>query len=248
MKSNKSLYFIKSILKPKHFQCKRNQFTCSDGTCIDLKARCNNVYDCSDGSDESVCEPLSTHKKNYRKTFPPFSGSNKTNINIRIVIGSIQSIDELAMTFTSEVAIYLRWRDERITFYNLVQSENILSKDWQDQIWLPSLYFSNTKDNKEILSGNSIQVVIIPHSQPTFNKMSELNEANIFKGKENELELESWNELTFKCNFELWRYPFDVQHCSVDIKIQAELRNYTSLNPTGLTYTGTFNLVTYRNF
>ena len=213
-----------------------------------MKARCNNVYDCSDGSDESVCEPLSTHKKNYRKTFAPFSGSNKTNINIRIVIGSIQSIDELAMTFTSEVAIYLRWRDERITFYNLAQSENILSKDWQDQIWLPSLYFSNTKDNKDILSGNSIQVVIIPHGQPTFNKISELNEANIFKGKENDLELESWNELTFKCNFELWRYPFDVQHCSVDIKIQAELRNYTSLNPIELTYTGIFNLVTYRLF
>ena len=151
--------------------------------CVDLKARCNNVFDCSDGSDEGFCEPLSIDKKEYRKEFPPFTGSSKTIIDIRIHIGSIDSIDELAMTFTSEVAIFLRWRDERITFYNLVQSENILSKDWQDQIWLPSLYFSNTKDNKEILSGNSIQVVIIPHSQPTFNKISELNEANIYKAK-----------------------------------------------------------------
>ena len=235
-------------MKPSHFQCKRNQFTCSDGTCIDLKARCNNVYDCYDGSDESVCEPLSTHKKNYRKTFAPFSGSNKTNINIRITIGSIQSIDELAMTFSSEVAIFLSWRDERITFRNLAKGKTVLSKVWYDQIWLPPLYFSNTKDNKQILSGNSIEVAIIPHGKPTYNKISELNEANVFKGKENDLELESWNELTFKCNFALWRYPFDVQHCSIDIKIQTELRNYTILNPKEVTYTGIFNLVTYRNF
>ena len=113
-----------------------------------------------------------------------------------------------------------------------------MSKDWQDQIWLPSLYFSNTKENKDVLSGNSIEVVIIPQGQATPNKKSELNEANTFKGKENYLELESWNELTFKCNFELWRYPFDVQQCSINVKIPPELRNYTVLNPIEITYTG----------
>ena len=182
--------------------------------------------------------------KNYRKTFPPFTGSKKTDINISIHIDSIDTIDELAKTFTSEVDVILRWRDQRITFRNLAQSKKVLSKAWYDQIWLPPLYFSNTKGNQQILSGSQIVVAIILLGQPLLNKISELNEENIFKGEENDLELLSRNELTFKCNFELWRYPFDVQYCSVNVKIPSEWRNYTILNPIEITYTGIFNLIT----
>ena len=117
--------------------------------------------------------------------------------------------------------------------------KRILSKVWYDQIWLPPLYFYNTKEYDVILNGNYIEVAIIPHGEPILNKISELNEANIFKGEENDLELLSWNTATFNCNFELWMYPFDVQYCSVDVKIPLELRNYTTLNPIGFIYTGT---------
>ena len=149
------------------------------------------------------------------------------------------------MTFTSEVRISVRWRDQRIIFRNLAQGKKVLSKVWHDQIWLPPLYFSNTKENKQILNGNYVEVAIIPHGQPLFNKISELNEANLFKGEENDLELFSVNELTFKCNFELRNYPFDVQHCSANVKIPSELRNYTILNPIQFIYTGTFSLIPY---
>ena len=85
---------------------------------------------------------------------------------------------------------------------------------------------------------------IIPHGQPLMNKRSELNEANIFKGVENDLELSSWSAQTYQCDFELWRYPFDVQDCSVDVKIPPELRNFTVLNPIEFIYSGISNLIT----
>ena len=88
-------------------------------------------------------------------------------------------------------------------------------------------------------------MVIIPHGQPLINKRSELDEANIFKGEENDLELGSWSAHTHQCDFELWRYPFDVQDCSVDVKIPNELWNFTVLNPMEFIYTGISNPITY---
>lgn len=35
--------------------CSSNQFQCVDGPCINIDKRCNEVEDCSDGSDEFLC-------------------------------------------------------------------------------------------------------------------------------------------------------------------------------------------------
>ena len=35
--------------------CTAAQFTCSNGQCVPLSARCNNVNECNDGSDEQNC-------------------------------------------------------------------------------------------------------------------------------------------------------------------------------------------------
>ena len=35
--------------------CTSNQFTCANGQCVPSASRCNNVRECSDGSDELNC-------------------------------------------------------------------------------------------------------------------------------------------------------------------------------------------------
>ena len=39
-------------------ECDKDDFTCSDGSCIESFRRCDFIEDCSDGSDENNCRKL----------------------------------------------------------------------------------------------------------------------------------------------------------------------------------------------
>ena len=46
---------IAIFLRFKLIECSSNQFTCTDGECVAGNARCNNIRECKDGSDETNC-------------------------------------------------------------------------------------------------------------------------------------------------------------------------------------------------
>ena len=215
-----------------------NEFTCNDGSCIGLERRCDIVFDCPDGSDEDHCEPLEIDEKNYKKTYPPFLRSHKTIIRLGLKINEISKIDELAHTFKADLSIELKWIDHRITFNNLEKNGNFLNRFWQEQIWLPPLYFRNTEERVPILMGDIVRVKVLRQGEAEQNDVSKTNEGNQFSGEQNELHLTSKDETVYKCIFELSWFPFDVQHCSIDIIIPKELRDYTTLIPNRLEYTG----------
>ena len=113
-----------------------------------------------------------------------------------------------------------------------------MDRFWQDQIWLPPLYFSNTEEKVPILTGKHVQVEVLRQGEPEKIDVSRINEGNQYSGDKSELHLTARDVLFYNCVFELSWFPFDVQHCSIDIKIPKQLRNYTTLIPNRVEYKG----------
>ena len=90
----------------------------------------------------------------------------------------------------------------------------------------------------QIWNDESIVVKILKQGQSIHNEMSDLHEETLYLGDENDLQLDGQYETTFKCLFELKNFPFDTQHCTMNLKIPHGIRNYTKLKAKKLTFTG----------
>ena len=181
---------------------------------------------------------MSIEEEKYQSIFPPVSNGTKTEVFVSMDILSITNIDEMAMTFTSKLGLFIQWRDQRITFNNLNSNGNFLTESQLDQIWLPPLIFSNTKDFILISGQDHDDVKILKKGPPTLNEASELKEEEIYRGDENDLLLTAYHQRDFHCNFELSNFPFDLQKCSIDIIASEKFRQHIILKPMELNFPG----------
>ena len=168
------------------------------------------------------------------------SRSEKTDIKVNLIVYAITNVDELAMTFTAKVKSQIQWKDGRIIFKDLANETNFLNKDWQDQIWLPPLYYSNTEETVQILKGDLVQVEVLRQGKPKYNIVTRVNEGHLFNGEENELQLIAKDELEFNCLYDLSWFPFDNQQCSIQIRIPLDLRDYITFEAQEVAYKGRY--------
>ena len=203
-----------------------------------MDARCNFLYDCPDRSDEWNCEMVSIEKNEYQKNFPPVSNGTKTDVFVGMDIVSISNIDEMARTFTSKLKVSFHWRDQRMTFNNLNPHGNFLRHSWLHQIWLPPVLFSNTKEFILITEKDDAVVKILRQGPLSLNKASELNEGKTYRGAENDISLTASHQHEFDCSYDLSHFPFDIQKCSIDIKVADEFEQYITLKPKKLNFPG----------
>lgn len=163
-----------------------------------------------------------------------------TQIFIDMKILSISNIDELAMSFNAKLKTTLRWRDKRITFKNLTPNGTFLSNSMLNKIWIPSMTFTNTKRYRRIKESDSVSAKVSQQGSPSLIDVSEIHEGNTFKGEEQDLSLFVQHRDDFQCKFDLSMYPFDTQKCAIRIKVTDDFRQFITLVPKKLYYSGMF--------
>ena len=222
--------------------CNENQFTCDyGGACINMEERCDQMQDCQDGSDEMGCKILSL-KDSYNKRVPPVGIIRRevktlrpVDVNVSLTLDQVVAIKEEDHSIELQFQISLEWKEDRATYYNLKSKYylNALSEDEIKTLWLPLVIYTNTDQKETTRLGVewewSTSVNVKKEGSCTRAKYEEIDEAEIFKGRENSLVMTQSYTHEFQCVYKLERYPFDSQvRRFLTISVNLYFRNVSS--------------------
>ena len=233
--------------------CDVDEFTCNDGTCIDVSKKCDFVNDCFDSSDEKMCDVLSMkhYGTDYNPAMPDISfGENKNiipaTVNVSMRLIGISKIKEIDMQFSAKLKLDLDWIDTRLTWMNLYKDKslNMLFGYEKSMIWTPEIIFVNTENEETTKADNSSKITIDKISSFELDEL-DLHETAYFPGSENPLTYSRIFSLDFKCSFELRRYPFDTQTCEIEMAVTFAESKFVRLIPSKLQYIGPVEMLTY---
>ena len=130
--------------------CSRNEFTCSNGKCINIDKRCDGLTQCVDGSDEQDCR-LVVPSIGYNKFLvpPPIGNDNQLILDISYDFKMILYIDEEENFMRVNFNLQKEWYNSFLTFQNLKQhTDNLIYSDDRNMIWIPWITTINL-ENKE---------------------------------------------------------------------------------------------------
>ena len=111
--------------------------------------------------------------------------------------------------------------DWRLSFVNLKDKEasNGLSRKDRERLWFPNLVFENSQ-NGPFVKDEPLSVFNVKHEgHPTKKFNFDINEYQEYRGVESPIIFENIYELNLACEMELHFYPFDTQHCFIQVNI-----------------------------
>ena len=123
--------------------CQRTEFACStNGQCFPQSARCNNIAECDDSSDEENCDIL-IKKKGYLKSAPPPPAKNESYLRMGVSIGIYEMADISSNDgiIIMDMVIVFMWRDLMLGFKNPLSIHTLNCED----IWKPKIGMSNDR-------------------------------------------------------------------------------------------------------
>ncbi|XP_064092387.1 uncharacterized protein LOC135205555 [Macrobrachium nipponense] len=225
--------------------CTTEEFTCSDGSCVPATARCNLLSDCLDGSDEDRCNLLEFHEGYHGHRPPPgITPKDPLEINPTINIVRFSNIDDISLAINMELEVILRWTDRNLGYKNLKrQTENKLSSEEEGKVWIPEYEFLNVNDGRLQVLKRTVFVNRTGHPDPPHFNDVEMD--TIFPSTSGEMAQRILYSASFNCNFRLFYYPFDVQTCSVLLKLTSATSAVITFKNASVEYQGLKNLPKY---
>ena len=211
-----------------------NDFTCKSGQCVLMKFRCDGIQHCNDGTDENDCEYV-TISDSYQLSQPPKlddTGDIAVPIETHINIISFDKIDTVKMILGVTAEIELKWNDNRITFTNIIKGENDIPEEVARLLWSPMRRIVHENAVIGSLHKDEITAVKVKLSNRYSNQLppdlSNNIEDAMFSGSLNPLIMRQRFKTEYNCNFNLEKFPFDQQHCSLILKM--EIKNHSKIS------------------
>ena len=149
-------------------------------------------------------------------------------------------IDEEDYSIETQFSITLKWVENRATYQNLKKrrSLNALTQNDIDLLWLPKVIYENTDQKESTRLGTQWEwetnVVVERNKNGRPAGLEAIDETELFKGSENSLVMFQTYTHEFQCIFDLKKYPFDTQTCSIDMAMGPQDWTSVSLVPDKL--------------
>lgn len=87
------MYFVPGVLHELSLSaCHEREFTCGEGSCVDLSHRCDLRVDCPDNSDEIGCEKLELPDEYLESLPPPASTPGPLTLNLTVALQGLSKV------------------------------------------------------------------------------------------------------------------------------------------------------------
>ncbi|KAF0290307.1 Glycine receptor subunit alpha-2 [Amphibalanus amphitrite] len=155
-----------------------------------------------ENANQTTCRSQALYKvlpEGYDKEMPPLVKGKALSVYVFFWIISVTEINEMTQDFTVDMYFRMHWTDFRITYPACEESSFvILDREQIDQIWVPDIYFIQSKrsNRHEVVRRN----------------------AGLKLTRNNEVQFSERLTITKFCAFDFRFFPLDRQACSLAVE------------------------------
>lgn len=169
-----------------------------------------------------------TMPESYNSKEPPTKRDRnwRMEVFIEVDVTSISHIKEINLSMLTRFQLHLFWRDHRLTFHNLKPDymQNLINKNVASDLWIPPLTIESAEDEKKknLKYDSHTTMAVMRESDADPSKVDTLHETQSYPGAANTLVLVRNYDMVQRCDFKLNNYPFDNQHCFINVRFNME--------------------------